>query len=58
VNPLSKQLALIDAYGLAASKVTGTQGDKVYFGLPMNEIASGVQQFGQMMGVFNKPDRQ
>jgi len=56
VNPLSKQLAMIEAYGSAASKVTGTQGDKAYFGLPMNEIAAGVTHFGQML--FNKPDKQ
>jgi len=46
---------MIDAYGTAASKVTGTQGDKVYFGLPLNEIASGMHQFGQMINIF-KPD--
>jgi len=55
VNPLSKQLAMIEAYGAAASKVTGSQGDKMYFGLPLNEIASGVQQFGQML--FTKPEK-
>jgi len=53
--PLSRELALIEAYGNAASKVTGTQGDKVYFGLPLNEIASSMQSFGQMVNIF-KPD--
>jgi len=57
VNALSKDLALIEAYGAAASKVTGTEGDKVYFGLPLNEIASGMQQFGQMINIF-RPDKQ
>jgi len=46
---------MIEAYGAAASKVTGSQGDKMYFGLPLNEIASGVQQFGQML--FTKPEK-
>jgi len=57
VNALSKDLALIEAYGAAASKVNGTEGDKVYFGLPLNEIASGMQQFGQMINIF-RPDKQ
>jgi len=49
VNPLSQDLALLEAYGMAAAKVTGTEGDKVFFGLPLNEIAAGMHQFEQMM---------
>jgi len=49
VNPLSQDLALIDAYGMAAAKISGTQGEKVFFGLPLNEIAAGMQQFEQMI---------
>jgi len=54
--PLSRELALIEAYGNSAAKVTGTQGDKVYFGLPLNEIASSMQSFGQMVNIFKPPE--
>lgn len=54
--PLSRELALIEAYGNSAAKVNGTQGDKVYFGLPLNEIASTVQTFGQMVNIFKPPE--
>jgi len=50
-TPLSRELALIDAYGNSAEKVTGTPGEKVYFGLPLNEIAHGLQKFGQMVNI-------
>jgi len=54
-NALSRELALIEAYGSSAAQVNGTQGDKVYFGLPLNEIAQGMQQFGQMVNLFKPP---
>jgi hypothetical protein len=55
-NPLSRELALIEAYGSSAAKVSGSQGDKVYFGLPLNEISQGMQQFGQMISIFKPPE--
>jgi len=56
-NPLSRELALIEAYGSSAAQVSGSQGDKVYFGLPLNEITQGMMQFGQMLSIFTPPEQ-